>query len=161
MLYIDKIRKQNKIKDLYKNGFTQNEIASIYGVTRQRIQQLLSKPIRKPEGRLCKKCGDEFLDENFITKYCVKCKKAMDSLSGRDRTRQLVRDRDHNQCQVCKKKWRKGGRRFDVHHLGGDCGKFSRSYDKVGNISALITLCHKCHFNHPSHTFGRIAVQHE
>jgi hypothetical protein len=36
-------------------------------------------------------------------------------------------------------------RRFDIHHLNGDCGKFSRSYDKCNDLNKMITLCHKCH----------------
>lgn len=71
---------------------------------------------------------------------------------GRDRTREIARRRDNHQCQSCFKKWRSGMRRFDVHHLNGLCGKRSLSYDKVADVDGLITLCHKCHFNHPEHS---------
>jgi hypothetical protein len=65
---------------------------------------------------------------------------------GRDYTRQLVRERDGHTCQDCKKKWHGfGQRRFDVHHLGGMCGKKSRGYDSVNDMHTLTTLCHSCH----------------
>lgn len=75
-------------------------------------------------------------------------------LQGRDLIRELVRKRDKHTCQRCKKKWIKGKRRFDVHHLNGLCGKRSKKYDKVSKIGGLLTLCHKCHFHHPEHSFN-------
>lgn len=66
-------------------------------------------------------------------------------ISGRDRTRELVRIRDNHTCQKCGEKWLEGNRRFDIHHLNGLCGKRSRKYDKVSEIDGLITYCHKCH----------------
>lgn len=74
---------------------------------------------------------------------------------GRDRIRFMVRNRDSLTCQSCGKKWKEGQRHFDVHHLDGFCGKRSRGYDSVKDISNLITLCHKCHYNHPEHTLKR------
>lgn len=82
-----------------------------------------------------------------------------DGLQGRDYVRELVRIRDGRTCRRCKKKWKKGMRRFDVHHLNGLCGKKSRKHDRVEDIGGLITLCHKCHFNHPSHS--RMSYQHQ
>lgn len=70
---------------------------------------------------------------------------------GRDRVRELVRCRDKHTCQDCFKIWKVGERRFDIHHLGGLCGKRSKSYDKLKDKDNLITLCHKCHFNRPEH----------
>lgn len=71
--------------------------------------------------------------------------------SGREFTRGQVRHRDNYICQDCKKRWKYGERKFDVHHLNGLCGKMSRGYDHIKNISELVTLCHKCHFNRPEH----------
>ena len=68
-------------------------------------------------------------------------------LTGQNATRERVRERDNYICQKCGKKWEKGMRRFDVHHLNGSCGKLSRSYDKLNSLLNLITLCHKCHMN--------------
>ena len=65
-------------------------------------------------------------------------------LEGRDRTREMVRIRDNYTCQICKKSWEIGKRRFDVHHLDCDPSKTS-SYDKISDLPLLITLCHKCH----------------
>lgn len=59
--------------------------------------------------------------------------------------REKVRVRDKHKCRECKKLWRNPKRRFDVHHLNGQCGKKSRSYDQVSTMSGLITLCHSCH----------------
>lgn len=73
-------------------------------------------------------------------------------VTGRDHTRELVRKRDNYTCQSCHKRWRLNERRFDVHHLKGLCGKLSKNYDKVETMPRLITLCHKCHFNHHQHS---------
>lgn len=75
------------------------------------------------------------------------------SSDGRGRTRMLVRKRDDFTCQLCRDRRtpeqakEHGKRLFDVHHLNGMCGKKSRGYDRVKDMSGLITLCHKCHFN--------------
>lgn len=78
--------------------------------------------------------------------------------TGRERTRHLVRKRDNFTCQTCgarrtpEEAKRLRVRMFDIHHLNGLCGKRSRAYDKIDDMPGLITLCHKCHFNHPEHT---------
>jgi len=69
------------------------------------------------------------------------------NFTGRDRTRELVRIRDNHTCQKCNTVWIQGTRRFDIHHLNNACGKRSISYDRIGEIPGLITLCHKCHMN--------------
>lgn len=77
---------------------------------------------------------------------------------GREHTRMKVRERDGFRCAMCgkrrtpamAKRW--GLRLFDVHHLGGMCGKNSRGYDRVDKIHTMITLCHCCHFHHPDHS---------
>lgn len=73
-------------------------------------------------------------------------------LQGRDIVREKVRVRDNWTCQSCLKKWEPGTRRFDVHHLNGLCGKKSKLYDRKEDMGTLITLCHRCHFNHPEHS---------
>ena len=67
------------------------------------------------------------------------------AVSGREYGRQLVRIRDKNTCRMCKKVW-EGGRKFDIHHLNGLCGRKSRGYDRTSEMDGLITYCHKCHF---------------
>ena len=64
--------------------------------------------------------------------------------SGRDYTRELVRQRDNRTCQKCGKIWVIGTRRLDVHHIY-DCGSKTLAYDSVKDIDRMITLCHKCH----------------
>lgn len=87
--------------------------------------------------------------------------------TGRSRAREMVRLRDKHTCQDCgfvlktidvlkhnqtlktlKGKWKS----LDVHHINGMCGKNSLGYDSPKDISGMITLCHKCHFNRPEHT---------
>lgn len=86
-------------------------------------------------------------------------------LDGRERARMLVRLRDRFTCQSCKEqrtirqamKMREHGepaKLYDVHHLNGMCGKRSVGYDSPkDDLSQLITLCHKCHYNH--HQFSK------
>ncbi len=78
-------------------------------------------------------------------------------IEGRDRTRMMVRIRDKFTCKDCgavrtpKQAKEQSKRMFDVHLINGLCGKKSRGYDKITEISGLVTLCHKCHFNRPEH----------
>lgn len=84
------------------------------------------------------------------------------SNQGRERTRMLVRMRDNFTCQDCgavrtpEMAKKEGKRLFDVHHLNGLCGKKSRGYDKEEDIGGLVTLCHKCHFNRPEHSWRKL-----
>ena len=50
-----------------------------------------------------------------------------------------------NRCQKCKKRWKKNTRRLDVHHLDGQCGIMTFSYDGIRSKVGLVALCHKCH----------------
>lgn len=86
---------------------------------------------------------------------------------GRGRIRHMVRTRDNYTCQNCSlvrtpqevneynKKYPGKMKSLDVHHLGGMCGKKTRAYDSMEDMSKLITLCHKCHFNHPEHSLRK------
>lgn len=78
---------------------------------------------------------------------CKRCYELMFHVSSRDFARMKVRIRDKFKCQKCKKKWKKGTRHFDVHHLDSHLeGKTGRTYCN-NPIDRLITLCHKCHMN--------------
>lgn len=84
-----------------------------------------------------------------MTKICIKPDKQTKEIQkrgGRDYTRELVRQRDKRTCQMCRKVWVEGKRRFDVHHLY-DCGYKSKAYDRVTDIPTMITYCHRCHIN--------------
>lgn len=68
-------------------------------------------------------------------------------LEGLDFIREKVRVRDQHQCQKCGKKWVKGKRRFDIHHLEDRMESVrDYQYDK-NNMDKMITYCHKCHLN--------------
>lgn len=71
-------------------------------------------------------------------------------VQGRDRTREKVRERDDYTCQKCGKRWKKGERKLDVHHIDCDNTK-SRKYEPRLEIINMIALCHKCHLNLPEH----------
>ena len=135
---------------LKKTGATVKEIAQLYGITRQAIEDSIKRgPPRKDSGW-----------SNLLTTH------NLSHLEGRERARALVRIRDNFTCQDCglvrtaeevasynkKQKTLKGKlKSLDVHHLGGMCGKNSRGYDRIEDVPNMITLCHKCHYNRPEH----------
>lgn len=92
----------------------------------------------------CDNCSQKMILKS--TGY-YKCYNCFPLRFGREFTREKVRIRDNHTCQKCGKKWEEDQRRFDIHHLSGDCGRFSLGYDKTENLDNLITLCHKCHLN--------------
>ena len=59
-------------------------------------------------------------------------------LGGVDKNREFARERDNHTCQICGKKWH-GGRKFDVHHKNGLCGKVCFSRDKLSDLNKMIT----------------------
>ncbi len=66
---------------------------------------------------------------------------------GLDYIREQVRIRDKRACQFCKRQWKDGDRRFDVHHIDLRMeSKRNYAYD-AANQDKLITLCHRCHLN--------------
>lgn len=94
-------------------------------------------------------------------------------MKGRERARMAVRIRDGFTCQVCgdyrpiRKVVEHNKNRapntpamklHDIHHLNGACGTKSRGYDSTADLSGLITLCHKCHYNH--HQFSQALSEH-
>lgn len=141
-----------KIIKLKKEGWTLERIGKLFKVSKQRIQQILSP--KKIKIYVCFTCKKKI--GHKYKKYCDICKKD-NFFTGRDRTREFVRKRDHYTCQnkSCNRIWGKGERRFDIHHLNGLCGKLSRKYDKISNLKGMITLCHKCHFNHSEHSYKK------
>lgn len=85
----------------------------------------------------------------------------MYKISQREKLREKVRERDNYTCQLCFKKWKKGKRKFDVHHtdikIEGKKAFFcSNNYD----FSKMITLCHKCHLNLP-HIKKKMGISYE
>lgn len=114
--------------------------------------------------KICNECNDAFIAWSNRSIYCSRqCSGAYRSsidkshgfntntakrLTGRDYVRELVRVRDGHRCQTCGKQKKPDGKRLDVHHLNGLCGKRTKKCDKVADMPGLITLCHKCHFAH-------------
>lgn len=86
------------------------------------------------------------IHQNGIRSFCVIHTSVFRRLGGRDRFREIVRLRDNNTCRNCGKVKQEGGRRFDVHHTNGLCGKLTRTFESVKKSTRyVITLCHKCH----------------
>lgn len=110
-------------------------------------------------GCLC--CGEK---REKYKSYCTPCSKIKkeEALnrrkekgnSGREHTRMLVRARDKHTCQICKRMWEKGEKRFDVHHIYEK--RASKNYDSVSDLHKLITLCHKCHMRLHSGKFPEL-----
>lgn len=152
-------KKRNHVIKKLTKKYKKVRIAEAFGVSRQRIDQILNKEkidkIKKQKRLAYLKSLSKAKRRELTPPLSSVSRKGLEKLGGRDRTRELVRMRDNHTCQTCGKKWEEGQRRFDVHHLNGVCGKKSRKYDKVRDHVGLITLCHKCHFNHPSHTVQR------
>lgn len=146
----------DRIKKYREEGMTFHEIGKILKISRQRVQQIfigIPKYVKKPKLMgVCVVCKET----RFVSKHliCGECRGRVLIIKGRDRTREIVRIRDGHRCQnkECSKQWVIGQRKFDVHHLNGACGKMTRKYDSIKDISGMITLCHGCHFNHPEHS---------
>lgn len=152
MTYEERLKRFNFIKKSQKDKKILTRIAKDLGISKQRLYQILNagkpKKIQKDKKSVYVSKQVKINTFFYITE---RDKNILNQLSGKDRTREIVRIRDNRTCQDCGKKWEEGTRRFDVHHLNGLCGKKSQSYDKISEIGGLITLCHKCHFNRPEH----------
>lgn len=114
----------------YGKGLSLAVIGKKHKLTRERTRQIIMRGT-PPQF---------YLREHIVNSWRTK---------GREYVRNLVRTRDKQTCQKCKRKWKKGERAFDVHHINNKCGKKSRKYDHVGDMDGLITWCHRCHMrNH-------------
>jgi len=170
-------RKINIMKDREK-GYTYQKIADKYSLSKQRIHQIItgySSPVKKrvviKDDKLNKlktyqienpflighkKVLNMFIDkieknqhERPIEQWLYNMKESTGiNCGGREQIRELIRKRDNHTCQWCGKKWQKGERRFDIHHIFGE-PKDSRRYD--WDTAVQITLCHQCHLNIDAH----------
>lgn len=144
----ERIKRYDAFTRLRKTGATLQEIGEMFGITRQAVEQVLKRPRPKRDPR------------------GVLAKNGFGQLKGRERARMMVRIRDDFTCQDCgmtrtpdevasansNKPTAKGRiKLFDVHHTRGDCGQNSTGYDSTTDLSGMVTLCHKCHFNRPEH----------
>lgn len=127
------MNRKDYIKQEIETGMTFAEVGAQLGISPQRVWMIYtgykSKKSKRPKSQR-------------VFKYGLPIR-----LFGRDYTREVVRFMDGYMCQKCRKIWQPGQRRFDVHHLYGECGKKSLDYDSVFDVGKLITLCHKCHSN--------------
>lgn len=158
---------QITINRLRNRGWTYTKIGTYLGLSRERIRQIYNYDYHTKELDIkCKGCKEEITVNNRSFKYCRKCRLNLNLHSGRGYVRDMVRKRDKYTCQDCGeirtpqevKRYNskfpdlKGRiKMFDIHHIDGRCGKNSRGYDRIDDISGLITLCHKCHYNRPEH----------
>lgn len=132
------------IQNLRNKRYTYQQIGDLLNVSRQRVHQILteynSPIIIKPFTQIPVNWQP---DKKYNSKGLKKA-----GFEGRGYLKEIVRRRDNYTCQICNRKWRKGQRRFDIHHLDENLeGRNGYSYKACKNLDRQITLCHKCHLN--------------
>ena len=93
-------------------------------------------------------------DKDAKIKFCTEHREHLNRFEGMDYSREILRLMKGNICEGCKKEWKLGMRRFDIHH-GQLCGQRSRKYDRVADVLQYKVFCHRCHFNQPDHTLKK------
>jgi hypothetical protein len=140
---MDFTERKDKMKELKKQGKTYQEIGKIFNLSRQRVHQIIMDIKFEKET-----IPPTFIDNCWLPVGEIFRNGFKNDLEGRDFLRERVRHRDDYTCQICKKVWEKGKRRFDVHHLDGNIeGKNAFTYKNNKCFNRMITLCHKCHLN--------------
>lgn len=149
--------------------FTLQDIGDKFGITRERVRQIeigITKRTTQKNGKPLSKYTAKREELIPIADLKIWNKRKREALGlpsiakfgpndggGLNFIREIVRTRDGHRCQRCFKKWVKGERRFDVHHL--DPEKEGKSHYKgqikedKQNIDEMITFCHKCHLSLP------------
>ena len=135
------LKNKKRKKELRKQQKRNDRIKKMEIQKRRREREKLRKQKYLKIIRMTKERRDGGIIKNFNTAGLHLL------FSGREYTREIARMRDGHTCQKCGRIWRNGEKRFDIHHLDGLCGKKSRKYDRLEDIPALITYCHKCHMN--------------
>jgi hypothetical protein len=164
MKYKQKLKRYEKIIALRSEKWSYGKISRRFHISGERVRQIIA--YGKPEPHIVlKKETKERVDRRIVVNRKTGKKMTFNAhaekygFQGRDYVRERVRVRDGHTCQSCgvfrHPSMRLGKRSLDVHHLDGLCGKKSIRYDRVSEIDRLVTLCHKCHFNHPQHTINR------
>jgi 5-methylcytosine-specific restriction endonuclease McrA len=82
--------------------------------------------------------------EKILNKSIKKCGVWAEGMGGRDVLSEKVRIRDNHTCQICKKVWKVGERKLDVHHIDENCESIF-TCENYKKFNRMITLCHKCH----------------
>ncbi len=136
---ITKERRRHFILVLRENGETLDSIGKVFGLSRERIRQIINEGESNP---------------SELVEYRKPKHNKFYGLEGRDYKREMIREHFNYTCQMCGRVWHEGERKFDVHHLS--CRpEDSRKYDKKVDFKAVTLLCHKCHMSLPEH---RIAM---
>ena len=121
---------------------TYKEIGKLFGISKQRVQQIQVGYKSKS-----KSVEDLKIWNKRKRKYLGLPLDVRSNKGGLDFIRDIVRKRDSDICQKCLKKWIKGKRKLDVHHLDIKMeGTRDLKYDRE-NLDKMITLCHRCHLN--------------
>lgn len=134
------------VSDLRKAGFTYQDIGTILGYTTERARQI-DKDIHCALVKT--KIPIKWKPKSNIVYTRYKHTEGVRHLSGGiEKLRELVRIRDNHTCQICGKVWKRGQRRFDVHHMDREKeGKNGFIYENNKYFDRMITLCHRCHLN--------------
>ena len=131
--------RKEQMQQLRDNRYTYQQIGELFGLTRQRVHQIIKSP-------------------NYVNnKVYPKIPRAYKygepiELEGRDYLKEKARIRDNYTCQLCGLVWKEGTRRLDVHHLNHlESQTEAIKYENNKDLDQMITLCHKCHMNVPHH----------
>ncbi len=170
--------RNRKILNLYSRRYTLEYIGNKFNITKQRVHQIIKtggkvaelKPLKIYH---CRTCPTPV--KTRYSKYCKKHKREKSDLliylqsigrEGREFTREKVRIRDNWTCKDCREyrptknifKYNqkiiglKGKKKaLDIHHIDGNCGKNSTGYDSSKDLTTMIAICHRCHYNRPEH----------
>lgn len=139
------------IKSLKDKRYTFQQIGNFLGISRQRAHQILTgynSPFAKKK---LKEIKQRALQKQVDIKNGLRPDTKGIKLEGFSFIREAIRRRDNYTCQICGKKWKKGQRRFDVHHIDCDKEKTNKYDNWEKEKDNMITLCHKCHLNLPEH----------
>lgn len=164
MCMIDFEKRTKDILKLRRQRFTLAEIGKKYSLTRERVRQIEVVNLKRTtykSGEPLKLTWEKLKRTKAVEELKILNKRKRKFLGlpiniiyisggGRNFVREMIRIRDKQTCQRCKKKWKEGKRKFDVHHLdekmlGKTLSKGVIRYDKT-NMDKLITFCHKCHY---------------
>ncbi len=132
-----KLTRIEQIQSLRNKRYTYQQIGNLFGISRQRIYQILH-PFDIPFSILKNK---KEIKKVIISKNITITKLTKMKYGSRDRIRKLVRIRDNYTCQICGKVWQKGQRRLDIHHLDCDNNK-TKQNDKFYDNGTWSILCH-------------------
>ena len=135
--------KKEQLKQMRKAGLTYQEMGNAFGISRQRVHQLLTG-YRSPEHRkleLAKKKKRGFLS---IFKKEKIVYVGLKYLSGLDFITEKIRQDNKWTCQSCKKKWKEGQKKFDVVKKDGTVT--DRVYSSYRDKSKWTLMCHKCNY---------------